>query len=220
MLQYVFCLAILFSEMALCSLIILPIPIHLRRNLLERISRLWNHHYQARLVIKFTMFIVLIMFLDAMWGIWRVAYTVNSTQAPTVTAATVSTGVGQGKGVRARMFEEERNAFLSCFILFLFMMIYRFQMMNHQLNKLEGSMSTNREKYDTQAKSYNQVLKETKELERLLDRAGVVSVDREEVPSKGTTDSPKTRSPAVSSPKSTDSPTTRSRTRAAEQAAK
>jgi len=185
MLQYAFCLAILFSEMALCSLIILPIPIHLRRNLLERISRMWNNHYQARLVIKFTMFIVLIMFLDSMWGIWRVSYTINSNQAPSVTAATVSAGVGQAKGVRARMFEEERNAFLSCFILFLFMLIYRFQMMVHQLNKLESSMSTNREKYDTQTKSYEQVLKETKELERLLNRAGVVSIDKEEVPSSG-----------------------------------
>lgn len=87
MLQYLGCLSILATEMVICSVIIMPLPQKIRRLILEKIAQVWNESIinftitfqinlttidaRLRWFIKFINLIVLGMFVDSAWGVWR-----------------------------------------------------------------------------------------------------------------------------------------------------
>jgi len=90
---------------------------------------------------------------DAVWGIIR-AYKV--TDLPHEAEAVG----GPGRSVTMRLMEAERNFLLGLFILFLFMLIYRFQSMVHQAVVLASELEVNTEKSAAQDFEYKRLLKE------------------------------------------------------------
>jgi len=168
MLQYAVCLFTLLAEMLLCSAIILPLPKGFRRKILESISSVWIHNARFRWFIKFGNMIVLGMFLDASWGVWR-SYSYSDVPHH------VDTLGDQGKDVALNLYESERNMFMSLFILFLFMLIHRFQSMMHQVIGLEKELSDD-VKYSSQDEKFKKLQTQNEELERALEKHGESAV--------------------------------------------
>jgi len=153
MLQYVCCMAVLVTEMLICSIIICPMPAKWRRSILESIARAWNHYPRIRFSVKAILVAITGLTADAVWGIYR-AYKVTD-----LPHEAESVG-GPGRTVTMRLFEAERNLVMGLFILFLFMLIYRFQSMVHQAVLLANDLELNTEKLQAQDLEYKRLLKE------------------------------------------------------------
>eukprot|EP00026_Physarum_polycephalum_P017043 Phypoly_transcript_18128.p1 GENE.Phypoly_transcript_18128~~Phypoly_transcript_18128.p1 ORF type:complete len:121 (+),score=28.45 Phypoly_transcript_18128:311-673(+) len=104
------------------------------------------------------------MFCDSAWGVYR-SYLVSD--VPHVADAKGD----KGKDVTVNLFESERNMLMSLFILFLFMLIYRFQSMIHQVVQLESELGEE-DKYNAQNFEYNKLKTQNEELERAIEKHG------------------------------------------------
>jgi len=146
-------MGVLLSEMIVCAVIICPMPTTWRRTILESIAKAWNYFPRFRYGVKAIMFAISGLTADAMWGIYR-AYKVTD-----LPHEAESVG-GPGRTVTMRLYEAERNLIMGLFILFLFMLIYRFQSMVHQAVLLARELEVNTDKYDAQDLEYRRLLKE------------------------------------------------------------
>ena len=164
MLQYAACLSYLGAEMVICSAIILPLPQGFRRKILETIAKVWNEQVRIRWFVKFVNLIVFGMLVDAALGVYR-SYSVTS--APHVADAAGA----PGRDVTVNLFESERNMVLSMFILFLFMLIYRFQSMILQVVSLERELESE-EKYVSQDDRFKKLKVQNEELARAIEKNG------------------------------------------------
>eukprot|EP01111_Echinosteliopsis_oligospora_P014842 TRINITY_DN569_c0_g1_i1.p1 TRINITY_DN569_c0_g1~~TRINITY_DN569_c0_g1_i1.p1 ORF type:complete len:175 (-),score=49.57 TRINITY_DN569_c0_g1_i1:58-582(-) len=170
MLQYFGSVGLLILEMIFCSVIILPIPGSARQYVLDNTARIWNRYPRLRLAVKMINALVFAMFLDACWGVYR-SYTVSNIKDPHAAEATG----GPGKTITMRLFEAERNMFMSLFILFLFMMIHRFTSMTHEVIVLSDRQTRSQEqKKLSQERDF--LRKEKKDLEDALRSKNVTPV--------------------------------------------
>jgi len=146
-------MGVLTAEMLLCSFIVLPMPSKWRRNVLESFAKVWNTHVRFRFGIKIIMIAIAGFVADAVWGIYR-AYLV--TDLPHEAEAVG----GPGKQITMRLYEAERNLIMGLFILFLLMMIYRFQSMIHQAVLLSSELEISTEKIEKQNEEHARLKKE------------------------------------------------------------
>jgi len=119
---------IFLVELVLCTFVVSPIPLSWRQFALERIAKLWLKQKRFRLVYKTIMGIILVFFLDSL----RHAYLAQLFAMPTDTPTTATISE-----ITSSLFEAERNALLCGCVLYLYMMLVRFQSMAHQIIELQ-----------------------------------------------------------------------------------
>jgi len=118
-------------ELVICTLIIAPLPVSMRRRIVQGLSWLWNKQPRARVIMKTSLAVVGIFFLDAV----RKMYVLYMAQLdPYIMNA------ARGPEMDLSLFEAERNAFLCGCTLFLFFMLHRFQSMLTHIADLESRL--------------------------------------------------------------------------------
>jgi len=130
---------------------------------------MWNANTRIRISVKLIMTAVFGSVLDAGWGIYR-AYRVTSIPHDADALG------GIAKTATLRLYEAERNVVMGLFVLFLFMLIYRFQAMVHTAVKLARELEIGSEKYQEQDQQYKKLLLEQEQYEELLEKANIVPV--------------------------------------------
>jgi len=142
------------AEILICNVIILPMPSSWRRVILETQAKAWNKYPRFRFTVKTIMISILGFSLDAAWSIYRAYLVTNLPPHDTEI-------IGQpGRQVTMKLYEAERNLCLGLFILFLFMLIYRFQSMVHQAVSLANELEINTEKSAKQDLEHARLMKE------------------------------------------------------------
>jgi len=102
---------------------------------------------------------IAILLVDAGIGMYRIYLLLNNPDAIHIT--------GRLQELDMDLMKQQRNAFLSTFILFLFTLLYRFQGLVDSVVKLEDRISQSKELSSTEKEKYSQLVEEK---EKMLGR--------------------------------------------------
>eukprot|EP01111_Echinosteliopsis_oligospora_P002895 TRINITY_DN1463_c0_g1_i2.p1 TRINITY_DN1463_c0_g1~~TRINITY_DN1463_c0_g1_i2.p1 ORF type:complete len:199 (-),score=50.81 TRINITY_DN1463_c0_g1_i2:157-753(-) len=183
--------ALLLSEMLVCSTVVLPMPGRWRKKILNKLSHFWNRYPRVRIVIKTLIGFVALALVDCL----RTLYLMTQVSDPLNPA--------KPDDVKIKLYGAQRDAFITGFILFLFLMLHRFERLVSNVAKLEKQYSEETTQQQDIKKEI-EVLKQDKE--KLLKQARENNLEEFE--------KPKGLSKSVGAPASTDySPVPKTRKR-------
>eukprot|EP01112_Ceratiomyxa_fruticulosa_P007903 TRINITY_DN2059_c0_g1_i1.p1 TRINITY_DN2059_c0_g1~~TRINITY_DN2059_c0_g1_i1.p1 ORF type:complete len:184 (-),score=32.62 TRINITY_DN2059_c0_g1_i1:51-602(-) len=165
MIQWYFCTIVLSIELLLCTVSIMPLPFAWRRKILWSLSDLWNNSPRFRLVTKITMIGVAILLVDAGIGMYRIFNLLNNPDAIHIT--------GRLQELDSDLMKQQRNAFLSTFILFLFTLLYRLSGLVMSVARLEDRIAQSKGLSVKDKEKYSQLLEEKEKVMSYFYEKGI-----------------------------------------------
>eukprot|EP01119_Soliformovum_irregulare_P017469 TRINITY_DN51_c0_g1_i1.p1 TRINITY_DN51_c0_g1~~TRINITY_DN51_c0_g1_i1.p1 ORF type:complete len:198 (-),score=39.01 TRINITY_DN51_c0_g1_i1:124-717(-) len=143
---------IMALEILMCTFIVLPLPLVIRRKGLEGFAYLWKSFPRFRVIAWCIMGVIFLLFCDSGFNLYRVHWAAsveptrvqvidpNNSQPNPEPVQQISPSPYQNKAVNEQIYEAERNLFLCGMTMFMFMVILRFQTMADRMKELEVIM--------------------------------------------------------------------------------
>jgi len=142
--------------------VVLPLPLHWRNIFLEKLSVFWNNYPRARIVTKTFLGLVTLFFVDAL----RTLYITVNIVDPLNPLKT--------EELKMKMYGGQRNAFLTGFTLFMFIMLYRFETMLFDVINLERKVKGVNDKYEYEMKQLQQLREDVYLMEKTAQQHNLV----------------------------------------------
>jgi len=153
MLQWQAVFAVLLVEMGICTIVILPLPLKYRRAILEGIDKLTKNQTVST-VLKVLFALLAFLFVDCVRSSMRVEEQLDVHDV---------VGVGHAQSHCehfSRLFRAQRNAYMTGFALFLFLMIFRLKEMMMSLIAIEKKGAAVVSQAGNSQKEYERLLEE------------------------------------------------------------
>lgn len=127
---------IFLAQVAAISLLILPIPIKLRRSVTDLVTSLFRNTY-VRFGMMLLMFVMLGLFVENLLTVWRYADLKNEI------GDVMNSAIGGKHEILMKLFRAERNAYLTFIINFNWLVLYGIQNFITAICRLESTRTMN-----------------------------------------------------------------------------
>jgi len=170
MIQWYAVFVLLLFQMALCILLVLPLPFRVRSAILSAIAKAWNNP-TFNIVIKTICGLLLVLFFDSLRNINNISTSIEEKRD-------VAHVHGKPNCEHyLRLFREQRNSYVVGFSLFLFLMLYRFKEMLLEQQVIERKSSAVIKQAENAQKEYSRLSTESGEGKKSLDKANETIAD-------------------------------------------